>query len=122
MYERNRYIIYKYKTIDSKKTADKSSAKKNADDDPVMKNVWRLMKYTQGENEKNLNMKLYMPVFVHIETLNSEDSNSDGEVEVLVKIMVTLPPEFQIGKEDPPKPNDPELEFEIFEEFKCFVR
>ena len=34
--------------------------------------VWKLMKYTQGENEERINMKLLMPVFVAAETIENQ--------------------------------------------------
>ena len=34
--------------------------------------IWKLMGYTQGENDQNLNMKLIMPIFVGAETLENE--------------------------------------------------
>lgn len=118
IYEKTRFIVYKYRSIDTR--AGNGKGKKSQEEDPVMKNVWRLMKYTQGENEQKVNMKLYMPVFVHIETLS--EANPDGQIEVEVKIMVALPPEYQCDKDEPPKPNDLDLYFEVFEQFKCYVR
>lgn len=108
--------MYKYKTIDSK-----NPEKNHAGDDHVMKNVWRLMKYTQGENDKKKNMKLYMPVFVFIETLSNDD-DSQEDVECEVKMMISLPPEFQGDVSDIPIPNDPDLFIDVLDEFKCFVR
>ncbi|CAF0832125.1 unnamed protein product [Brachionus calyciflorus] len=116
-YEKNRYVIFKYKIIDSKDPNKNSSG-----DDSVMKNVWRLMKYTQGENDKKLNMKLYMPVFVFIETLSEIEDGSNEDVECEVRMMVSLPPEFQGENVDVPKPNDSNLYIDVLEGFKCYVR
>ncbi|RNA35699.1 heme-binding 2-like [Brachionus plicatilis] len=116
-YEKNRYVVYKYKTIDSK-----NPDKNNSGDDPVMKNVWRLMKYTQGENDKKKNMKLYMPVFVFIETIGESQEDPEGDVECEVRMMVSLPPEYQGENADIPMPNDPELFIDVLEGFKCYVR
>ena len=87
-----------------------------------MKNVWRLMKYTQGDNDKKKNMKLYMPVFVFIETLVESNDDSDEDVECEVKMMISLPPEYQNDNSDVPMPNDPDLSIDILDGFKCFVR
>jgi hypothetical protein len=132
LYEKTKFVVYKYRTVDKK--ADKSKTKsdeKHQPNDQIMDHVWRLMKYTQGHNEQSLNMKFYMPVFVHIETLNNEEEpgEDDADKEIEIKLMVSLPPEYQFDQSqpnklplEPPKPNDPELGFEIFEQFKCYVR
>lgn len=57
----------------------------------MMKNVLKLMKYTQGENAKKNNMQFIMPVFVHVETLNEQNRNV-----IEVKVMMSLPPEVII--------------------------
>lgn len=128
-------MVIRYKSIERKgpakgKSGEKEEKKPN---DKVMDNVWKIMKYTQGNNESKLNMKLYMPVFVHIDTLvdpgeAADEAENEKEQEVEVKIMVTLPPEYQIDPKDPnkvpqepPKPLDPEIEFEVVEEFNCYV-
>jgi hypothetical protein len=80
------------------------------------------MKYTQGENEKKLTMKFHMPVVVRVDAA-SEDVNDER---TLIKIMVTLPIEYQLynegGCDEPPKPIDSEIIIEEVEEFKGFVR
>ena len=84
------------------------------------------MKYTQGENETNTYMKLYMPVFVHVQTIGETELERDIEV----KILVSLPPDYQdlkstspeVAPLEPPKPNDPDIFFEVLDEFKAYVR
>jgi hypothetical protein len=113
------------KDKESKKSA---SSDKKEPNDQIMNNVWRMMKYTQGENKSKTNIKFYMPVFVHIETLG-QNANEQDEKEIEVKIMVALPPEYQVNSadpsktpSDPPEPNDQDITFEVVEEFKCYVR
>ena len=124
-----------------KRTAAADSGKSDKEkkpNDKVMDNIWKLMKYTQGDNEQNKTMKLYMPVFIHIETLANKNESKeepenkikiDEEEEVEVQLLITLPPEYQFDQTktdkeipDPPKPNDPSITFEVIEEFKCYVR
>ena len=131
VYEKTKYVLIKYKTIDkgtnkNKKSENKSKEKKEPNDQ-IMNNVWKIMKYTQGDNKSNLNMKFYMPVFVHIDTLS--DLNEQGEKQIEVKIMVALPPEYQFDKNDPnkeplepPVPNEQDIIFEVVDEFKCYVK
>ncbi len=73
-YETNKYVVFKYQTVESsdpaKKSTKKSESKQGNDD--VMKIVWKLMSYTQGANDQKINMKLMMPVFVAAETLENE--------------------------------------------------
>ncbi len=123
-----------------KRTATNETNKSDKDKKPndrVMDNIWKMMKYTQGENDQKKTMKLFMPVFIHIETLSSAEKTEDGskkengeeDVEVEVKLLITLPPEYQFDSKDPsknllepPAPTDPSITFEIIEEFKCYVR
>jgi hypothetical protein len=124
VYEKTKYIIIKYKTIDkgankNKNTENSKSKDKKEPNDQIMNNVWKIMKYTQGDNKSNLNMKFYMPVFVHIDTLT--EINEQGEKEIEVKIMVALPPEYQ-NENEPPVPNEQDISFEIIDEFKCYVK
>lgn len=70
-------------------------------------------------------MKLYMPVFVYVQTV----AETEIEREVEVKILVSLPPDYQELKSDPaktplepPKPNDPDIFFEVLDEFKGYIR
>lgn len=114
LYEKNKYIVIKYRTLDSEQQVKDSKGS----EDPVMQKVWKIMKYTQGDNDKQLYMKFYMPVFVKIETIGVDPETKAKQIEV--KIMVSLPPDFQ--NDEPPKPNDPDIEFEILDQFKCFVK
>jgi hypothetical protein len=127
-------MVIRYKSLERKGPAKATSGAKEEKkpNDKIMDNVWKIMKYTQGNNEKKLNMKLYMPVFVHIHTLGDQEEEKEvedeKEQEVEIKIMVTLPPEYQIDPKDPnktpqepPKPLDTEIEFEVVEEFNCYV-
>jgi hypothetical protein len=129
IYEKTKFVVIKYKSVDKgpkSKEAKKTSSDKKEPNDQIMNYVWKMMKYTQGENKSQLNLKFYMPVFVHVETLS--EANEQGEKDIEVKIMVALPPEYQLDSTnsektplDPPEPNDPEITFEIIEEFKCYV-
>ena len=79
-------------------------------------------------------MKFCMPVFIHIETLWENDINHQLEVgeveeELEVKLMLSLPPEYQLDSKDPskvvlepPVPNDESILLETLEEFRCYVR
>ncbi|CAF0832113.1 unnamed protein product [Brachionus calyciflorus] len=115
-YEKNRYIVYKYKNVESK------SDGKNESDDHMAKNVWRLIKYTQGDNDRKENMKFCMPVLVQIERIMKTSNNSQDCIENEIKIMVSLPPEYQTDEFQPPKPNDSELFIEVIEGFECYVK
>ena len=115
-YAKNKFIVIKFRAI------NKTSPGEESKNDKIKSDVWRIMKYTQGENERKIKMKLIMPVFVHVENLveNGSDTAID---EVEIKIMVSLPKEYQINlSEEPPKPNDPSITFEIFNDFECYVR
>ena len=122
VYERTRFAMIKYITIDSEQIKEdaESAGKQKQPNDAVTQKVWKLMKYTQGNNEKNVSMKFLMPVFVFIEKL--EGGSEESQVEV--KIMVSLPEEYQFGpkSQEPPKALEPDIEFEIVEQFKCYVK
>lgn len=124
VYERTRFAMIKYITIDSEQIKEDAadSGKQKQPNDAVTQKVWKLMKYTQGNNEKNVSMKFLMPVFVFIEKLESSGGSEESQVEV--KIMVSLPEEYQFGpkSQEPPKALEPEIEFEIVEQFKCYVK
>ena len=139
IYEKNKYIVFKYRTMDKRTATESSNKDKPKPNDKVMDNIWKLMKYTQGENDQNKTMKLYMPVFIYIETLTKDKEskvesenvapNGGDEEEVEVRLMITLPPEYQYDPKnpdkevlEPPKPNDETVFFETHEEFKCYVR
>lgn len=114
----------------SKKATASGEESKN---DRIMKEVWRIMKYTQGENDRKVKMKLIMPVFVHVEAV-SDDPNVDSSTldamkadMVDIRIMVSLPREYQGAEEggqglQPPAPLDSLLSFEVMDSFECFVR
>lgn len=95
-----------------------------------MSHVWKLMKYTQGENDQKTCMKLIMPVYVDITTISDAESNEAASAEggklVEIKVRVSLPLEYQAdgdqpGKE-PPIPIEKDIEFEVIEQFKCYAR
>ena len=136
VYEKTKFIVIKYITIN--KSSKSSTDKEKKPNDDIMNKVWKLMKYTQGNNKSNLTMKFYMPVFVQIDR-SVKNTPEDGTVdinlndiegkEIEVKIMVALPPEYQQNENDmngvpkePPSPNEDDIEFEIIEKFKCYVR
>ena len=129
VYEKTKYMVIKYKTTE--KVANKNDEAKKSDEkqkkpnDQIMGSVWRLMKYTQGDNKNKIKIKFYMPVFVRIKT----EPKENGEKDLEVRIMVALPPEYQSDNNnanipvlDPPEPNEQDIEFEVHEEFKCYVR
>ena len=119
IYEKTRFALIRYITVDSEQLNEEADAgKQKQPNDQVTKNVWKLMKYTQGNNEKNVSMKFLMPVFVFIEKLEGDENK------VEVKIMVSLPEEYQFGakSQEPPKALEPDIEFEIVEQFKCYVK
>ena len=131
-------MVTKYKIID-KRAAKQSNGEKieKGGADRVMGNVWKLMKYTQGENSENKTMKLHMPMFIHLETLINDNESKvdaenvfseDGET-VEVKLMITLPAEYQFDPKnpdknvlEPPKPNDDSVFIETLDDFQCYVR
>ena len=102
--------------------------------DKISDSIWKMMKYTQGENNQKKAMTLCMPVFIHLETLWKSDENTqlevgDVEEELEVKLMISLPPEYQFDSNDPskvvlepPAPNDESIYFETVGQFKCYVR
>jgi hypothetical protein len=121
LYEKAKYAVIKYETVEfnDKKSKESKSKAKEAND-KIMNHVWKIMKYTQGENETKVFMKFYMPVFVHIDERPNANDKA-GEKTIEVKIMVSLPPEYQTD-EIPPKPNESDIIFEELDAFKCFVR
>ena len=127
VYEKNKYIQISYRTIDKSEACQKPAKNETKQgNEQVMERVWKLMKYTQGENEKNLNMKLVMPVFVFATTLDSKllaeeefKALKEGEKYVEISIRVSLPEQFQTT--DPPAPNDKDLTFVTIDSFKSYV-
>jgi hypothetical protein len=117
-YEKNIFIVIKFRSKKVNAPGDKSK------NDKITEDVWKIMKYTQGENDRKVKMKLIMPVFVHVENLvNGDEANSDAAEEVEIKIMVSLPKEYQNeSKLEPPKPNDSSITFETLPDFEGFVR
>ncbi len=66
--------MIKYKVAEKKLTSDSAKSEKaKKGNDKIMDNIWKLMKYTQGENNQNKSMQFCMPVFIHIETLWRQD-------------------------------------------------
>ena len=91
LYEKTKYACISYQTVDE----PTNDANGQNDQDLVMKRVIKLMKYTQGDNVKKSIMPFIMPVFVHVETLEStEHLTGQKEKKIFeVKVMVSLPPE-----------------------------
>ena len=123
IYETNKYALIKYRTIDQPGSEkSKPATEEKQGNDEVMTQVWKLMKYTQGENETKTAMTLVMPVFISIETVD------ESTKEIEVKVMISLPGEYQVlstsqsAPPEPPKSLIPEIEFEVIEKFKCYVR
>ncbi len=115
-------------STDPKKKKEKKKSDSKQGNDDVMAIIWKLMGYTQGENEQNVYMKLIMPVFVGAETLENEYNGNKEDKLVEVTVFLSLPSEYQVNKKDPskaplepPKPNDPSLTFVVIEGFKCYV-
>ena len=134
VYERNKYVQIKYRTIENAEAAvAKKSSENKQGNEKVMSLIWKLMKYTQGGNKQKVYMKLLMPVFVSAETLTQSDTlvvKSDEEAEALkqsklieIAIRMSLPAEYQgPTAAEPPTPKEPEISFEILEEIKYYVR
>lgn len=134
-YDTNKYIVIKYRTIEVVNPSGEAKKKEKKKDvngnDQVMSIVWKIMKYTQGENETKTCMKLIMPVFVNITTLDEKPQEAGHEEDKLVevRVMVSLPADYQNDPNDPskvplepPQPTEKEIEFEVLEKFKCYVR
>lgn len=129
-----KFAFIKYKIIDNSNAEGKSKEllkqdqKKNYD--MVNKNIMKLMKYTQGDNDTKTSMSFLMPVYVEIEKLNEITEPLDpGQYEVQVTILLCLPEQYQLNKNDPtrvvqdaPKPLDDSIGLMDYKEFKCFVR
>lgn len=112
-YRKNKYAVLKLKTF-NENGKDKGV-------DSVTNHVWRMMKYTQGENDQKVKMTFHLPVIVQ-----ADSSETGDEEKAEVKIMVTLPIEYQMYEnekcKDAPKPDDEEIVIEIVEEFQGLVR
>ncbi len=124
-------MLIKYETYDSAKTNTAAASNEKKKDqqqqpnDTITKNVWKLMKYTQGENAKQVAMSFIMPVFVFIERLET-GTGADNTDKIEVKIMVALPDEYQPATvatmAEPPAPLENDIQFEVVDQFKCYVR
>lgn len=115
-YFRNKYAILRLKQASSNEN-DKDKGVES-----VTKHVWRLMKYTQGENNQKVKMTLHLPVIVKADSSLSKDEDKPE-----VTIMVTLPIEYQDYNEgepskEAPKPDDSEIVIEFVEEFQGIVK
>ena len=99
-----------------KEVKDKKGSKQH---DSIVKLIWRLLKYTQGHNEKQVSMKFHFPVFVQVETTSSSDENDTNNT---IKIMATLPKEYQSQSSQVPKPAEQVVKIENINEFKCYAR
>ena len=113
-YRKNKYAVLRLKTV----------SENGKGVDSVTKHVWRIMKYTQGENDKKVTMKFHLPVVVQAETPEGEEEKED---KTEVKIMVTLPIEYQEYKEggecnEAPLPTDTEIKIEVVEEFQGIAK
>ena len=93
LYERSKYIFIKYHTIDDDYCNNNNKSSKSGFE-MVMKNVLKLMKYTQGENARKIKMHFIMPVFVSVETLDNPTASNGNIIEI--KVMMCLPPEVYI--------------------------
>ena len=120
-YESNKYAVIKFRTFDESWTNKTDVINVNS---LVMNDAWRLMKYTQGANASKTQFNFLLPVFVSAERLEGEAftplANNKG-VPLEVKTYMSLPKEYQ-GSNQPPKPLDADIEFEVIPEFKVFAR
>ena len=147
-YEKNRYAFIEYHTYENETetnctylpaeedqaTQEPIDTNRKQGNETVMKIIWKLMKYTQGENVEKLKMKFIMPVFVNVETVaNETEPNFESTVQNLsrsgkqkvnkIKVMVSLPPEYQSDQKlNPPQPLDQEVQFEAMDQFSCYVK
>jgi hypothetical protein len=109
---------------DSNEEKSKEKKKSKKPNDSVMNLIWKLIKYTSGNNEKQQNVKFHFPVFVQVDTTSSEDEN---DVNNLITILASLPKEYQVSvekanPEEAPKPIDTEIKIENIKSFKCYTR
>ncbi len=120
-YEVRKYFRNKYAILRLKPVAGAENGKDKGVES-VTKQVWRIMKYTQGENDQKVKMTLHLPVIVQADSSASEDEDKPE-----VTIMVTLPIEYQDYNEggatkETPKPDDQDIQIEYVEEFEGFVK
>ncbi len=117
-------MLSKFSTIEKLGKPDKKQEK--ADFDKSMSSVWKLFKYTQGDNETKSYMKIFLPVFIYGKTI----SQNENERFLEMKVMLSLPPEYQaqngqsnlMHSLEPPKPLSNDIEIEEIKKFKCYVR
>ena len=65
VYEKNKYAFIKFYTFEKNdKNEKKEKSESKTGNDEVMSHVWKLMKYTQGENESKTCMKLVNKFFI----------------------------------------------------------
>ena len=69
-----------------------------------------------------------MPVFVHGNNAIEQDPTMNA-IKVEMKVMISLPSEYQEDPNDakkevvePPKPNEPDIQIEVLDKFKCYAR
>jgi len=129
-FEIRTYHDNKFITINNQSGANtdeeetKEIMKDEKPNDSIVMLIWRLIKYTQGHNDKKTNMKFHFPVFVQVDVTSSEDENDKNN---LITIMATLPKEFQVSlekanPEEAPISADPDIKIDHIKSYKCYVR
>lgn len=131
-YQRTKFVSTKYRIVDNSNAVGKSSefkakdAKRNYD--LLTKNIMKLMRFTQGENELKLRMRFLMPVFVQLEKINEPAELEEGQCILEISILTSLPKEYQFDAltnkvdTEPPGPLDNSIKFVIQKPWTCFVR
>ena len=120
-YETNKYIVIKYETFDESWTDKSNIVNLNGQ---IMNDAWKLMRYTQGENESKTQMKFLLPVFASVVRLEGEPFKAlphNKGVPLVVKVFISLPKEYQ-GNQQPPRPLDSDIHIETITSFKCFAK
>jgi hypothetical protein len=125
MYHDNKFITINNQSGASADEEETKEIKKDEkQNDSIVMLIWRLIKYTQGHNDKQTNMKFHFPVLVQVDTTSSEDENDKNN---LITIMATLPKEFQVSiekanPEEAPNSTDPHVKMSHVKSYKCYVR
>ena len=82
------------------------------------------MRYTQGGNVSRTRLNFLLPVYVSAERFEGTPFTplpNNKPVPLEVKTFVSLPKEYQ-GTNQPPKPLDSDIQFEVLAPFRVYVR
>ncbi len=111
------------------KTKDFKKQEQKKNYEMITKNVLKLMKYTQGENQTKSKINFLMPVFVQIENTGQNSHLEAGQIQVQVEVLLSLPLQYQPDNSIPnkvileaPVPLDSDIKFKTIEKFKCYVK